>query len=91
MNLFWEPGHDFKTIKLTIFVDGEFWQGKDWHDQKSDHKTNKEFWFNKIKGNIERDKKVNYKLEQQGWRVLRFWGKDIHKNLLNCVLKVERD
>lgn len=89
--IFGKPDLTLKTIKLAVFVDGEFWHGKDWHKRRNDHKTNKEFWFKKIEGNIERDREVNYKLEEQGWRVLRFWGKDIQKNLLNCVLKVESE
>src|SRR5690606_37282650 len=89
--VFGKPDLTFKKIKLAVFVDGEFWHGKDWHDRKSDHKTNKEFWVKKIEGNIERDRKVNYELEKQGWRVLRFWSKDIEKNLLTCVLKVESE
>lgn len=86
-----KPDLTFKRIKLAVFVDGEFWHGRDWHDRKSDHKTNKEFWVKKIEGNIERDRKVKYELENQGWRVLRFWGKDIQKKLLTCVLKVESE
>lgn len=89
--VFGKPDLTFKKIKLAVFVDGEFWHGKDWHDRKSDHKTNKEFWVKKIEGNIERDRKVNYELGKQGWRVLRFWGKDIQKKLLTCVLKVESE
>lgn len=89
--VFGKPDLVFKKTKLAVFVDGEFWHGKDWADRKNDHKTNKEFWFKKIEGNIERDRKVNCELEKQGWRVLRFWSKDIQKNLLTCVLKVESE
>lgn len=89
--VFGKPDLTFKKIKLAIFVDGEFWHGKDWHKRKNDHKTNQEFWNKKIERNIERDKEVNEELTKQGWTILRFWGKDIEKNLLSCVLKIESE
>ena len=67
------PDLTFKKWKIAIFVDGEFWHGKDWEIHKYDHKTNKEFWYNKIERNIERDREVNEKLIKEGWVVLRFW------------------
>ena len=89
--VFGKPDLTFKKIKLAIFVDGEFWHGKDWHERKNDHKTNQEFWNKKIERNIERDKEVNEELTKKGWTILRFWGKDIEKNLLSCVLKIESE
>lgn len=87
--VFGKPDLTFKKIKLAIFVDGEFWHGKDWSERKNDHKTNQEFWNKKITRNIERDKGVNENLEKQGWTILRFWAKDIEKNLVSCTIKVE--
>jgi len=88
--VFGKPDLTFKKIKLAIFVDGEFWHGKNWEERKYDHKTNRKFWWKKIERNIERDKEVNYKLKKQGWKVLRFWAKDIEQNLLSCVLQIEK-
>ncbi|QNS40822.1 very short patch repair endonuclease [Chryseobacterium manosquense] len=85
--IFGKPDLSFKKIKLVIFVDGEFWHRKDWHIRKNDHKTNQEFWIKKIERNIERDKEVNAELSKQKWSILRFWAKDIEKNLLTCILK----
>jgi G:T-mismatch repair DNA endonuclease (very short patch repair protein) len=31
------------------------------------------FWLEKIRTNIERDKRVSSELEQQGWLVIRVW------------------
>ncbi|MET3537263.1 DNA mismatch endonuclease Vsr [Chryseobacterium limigenitum] len=87
--VFGKPDLTFKKIKLAIFVDGEFWHGKDWEQRKHDHKTNKEFWSKKIERNIQRDKEVNQELSKQGWYILRFWSKDIEKNLLSCVSQIK--
>lgn len=89
--VFGRPDFTFGKYKIAIFVDGEFWHGKDWDVRKNDHKSNQEFWLKKIERNIERDKEVNEKLNEQGWTVLRFWGKDIEKDALSCVLKIEEE
>ena len=78
-SVFGRPDFTFKKIKLAIFVDGEFWHGKDWKNRKKDHKSNHEFWYNKIERNIQRDNEVNEELTKQGWRILRFWSKEIEK------------
>jgi len=87
--VFGKPDLTFKKYKICIFVDSEFWHGKDWVIRKDDHKTNREFWHKKIERNIERDKEVNAELTKQGWKVLRFWGNAIRKNLLFCILEIE--
>lgn len=89
-SVFGKPDLTFKRYKIAIFVDGEFWHGKDWRERKSYSKTNQNFWNRKISRNIERDKEVIEKLEGRGWVVLRFWGNDIKKSLLSCVLKIEQ-
>ncbi len=89
--VFGKPDLTFKKYKIAVFVDSEFWHGKDWETRKYDHKTNKEFWFDKIERNIQRDKEVNIELKKQGWTVLRFWGKQIQKDLDSCVRKIEEE
>lgn len=88
-SVFGKPDLTFKKYKIAIFVDSEFWHGKDWDKHKHDHKSNQEFWHKKIERNIERDKEVNKELKKQGWTVLRFWGDQINKNLLFCVSEIE--
>jgi DNA mismatch endonuclease Vsr len=90
-SVFGKPDLTFKKIKLAIFVDSEFWHGKDWEVKKSEHKSNKKFWFKKIERNIERDKEVNIELQKQGWIILRFWGEEIIKNLVFCVNQIEKE
>ena len=87
--VFGTPDLVFKSCKVAIFVDGEFWHGKDWNERKYDHKSNQAFWYAKIERNISRDKEVNEYLIKNGWSVLRFWGKDITKNLLRCISEIE--
>lgn len=87
--VFGKPDLTFKKLKIAIFVDGEFWHGKDWETRKNDHKSNQVFWHKKIERNILRDKEVNERLLKEKWKVLRFWGKEIEKNLQYCLTKIE--
>ncbi len=84
------PDIAFKGLKIAVFCDSEFWHGFDWDHRKFDIKSNCDFWINKIERNISRDKEVNQILESDGWTVLRFWGKDIKKNLFECADTIER-
>ncbi len=87
--VFGKPDFTFKKYKIAVFVDSEFWHGKDWHIKKHNHKSNQGFWHTKIERNIERDEEVNIQLIFENWTVLRFWGKDIEKNLQSCVNEIE--
>lgn len=86
--VFGKPDLTFKKYKLTVFVDSEFFHGKDWQVRKHDIKSNQEFWHKKIERNIERDKEVNKFLSNSGWKILRFWDKEIIKNLDVCIDKI---
>ena len=39
---------------------------------------------------MERDKEVNRTLEDQGWVVLRYWGKDIKKDTDKIANEIQR-
>lgn len=74
--------------RVAIFIDGEFWHGKDWDARKKKLKHNVEYWQTKIKENINRDIRVNNELNSLGWRVLRYWEKDILKNSDTVVKEI---
>lgn len=73
------PDVAFKGAKIAVFCDSEFWHGYDWENKKADFKSNQEFWIPKIERNMERDREVTKTLMDDGWIVLRYWGKDILK------------
>ena len=75
--------------KIVIFCDSEFWHGKDWEIRKESIKTNREYWIKKIERNMKRDKKVSEELKAEGWKVIRFWGKDILKKTEYCIQEIE--
>lgn len=74
---------------IAIFVDGEFWHGKDFEERKEKLINNKDYWIEKIQENIDRDNLNDKLLRQQGWTPLHFWSKDVEKYLDACVGVVE--
>lgn len=61
----------FPKYHLAVFVDGCYWHGCPEHYRPST--SNREFWSDKIRGNMERDRDTESRLRDAGWDVLRFW------------------
>ena len=89
-NIEGKPDIAFIGKKVAVFCDSEFWHGYDWEKRKKDFKSNQDFWIPKIERNIQRDAEVTQILEADGWKVIRFWGNEIKKNLKECADVVER-
>lgn len=85
-----KPDIAFLKYKIAIFIDSEFWHGYDWNNKKREFKSNKDFWINKIESNMKRDELVNRELIKKGWIVLRFWGKQIKKDLTQCIEIIDK-
>ena len=77
--------------RIAIFCDSEFFHGKDWDllKPKLEKGNNGAYWVKKIEENIERDARFDKELSFLGWQVIHFWGKDIQKNLDDCLKVVE--
>ena len=88
-SIFGKPDFSFKKYKVAVFVDGEFWHGKDWERKNAEIKGNREFWITKIERTIRRDMEVTGRLKAEGWTVLRFWSNDVVKNTTYCAEKVK--
>lgn len=85
MKLPGRPDIVFTKYKVVVFCDGDFWHGykfNEWKERLSPH------WLNKIQRNIERDKKNDVKLKDEGWTVLHFWEWEILQSVEICKQKV---
>lgn len=78
----------FPSKKLAIFVDGCFWHACPEHSHLP--KTNKNYWYPKLKRNVERDKVKEERLKTEGWTVLRFWEHELNNmdKILNRIQTV---
>ncbi len=88
--VFGHPDIVFLGKKVAVFCDSEFWHGYNWEERKKDFKSHQEFWIPKIERNMQRDIEVTEELQNDGWTVLRFWGKDIKKNTEQCAEIIEK-
>jgi len=75
--------------RIAVFVDGEFWHGKDWENRKTRLKSNREYWIEKIEENMARDLRDDQLLMQDGWVPIHFWEKEVIKDLSTCVATIE--
>lgn len=87
----------FPGCRLAVFVDGCFWHGKSWRargfsslEDQFSHWRNGDWWLQKIRSNVARDKRQNRSLNRSGWRVLRFSDSSIAKNPDACALRIVR-
>jgi DNA mismatch endonuclease (patch repair protein) len=73
----------FTRLKVAIFIDGCFWHGCPEHGETP--ASNTTWWVEKIQKNRARDEDTTRRLEDQGWRVLRFWE---HENPASVVARI---
>lgn len=83
-----KPDIAITKYKIAVFCDSEYWHGFDWENRNQKIKSNREYWIPKIERNMARDQEVSASLEQDGWTVIRFWERQIRKELDSCVDEV---
>jgi DNA mismatch endonuclease (patch repair protein) len=76
-----KPDIVFTKYKVAIFCDGDFWHGKDF-DKWNGRLT--PYWQKKIQKNIERDRRNDNLLNEQGWTIIHFWEEDILNDIIKC-------
>jgi DNA mismatch endonuclease (patch repair protein) len=79
------PDLAFSRAKLAVFVDGAFWHG---HPSKFKSGKSGPFWDEKIRRNQARDHAVDQELSSLGWRVLRVWDFEVHREIDATVARV---
>lgn len=95
-----KPDIAITRYKIAIFVDGEFWHGKDYDGgdypgrkyhslrEQIEHGNNSDFWKQKIERNMQHDLEIEAELNGLGWKVIRFWSKDVLKCPDKCLQAV---
>jgi len=83
-----KPDLYFGRSGIAIFIDGCFWH----QCQKcyKPPKTNKKFWRQKIRRNIERDIENDVALKGMDIHVIRFWEHELKLNVNKCYIKIRK-
>lgn len=89
-----KPDIVFKSARLAVFVDGDFWHGNAWRlrglaSLEEQFPTRREFWVAKLRRNMERDREVTAGLTEAGWCVFRVWESEVLADAASVADRVE--
>lgn len=65
------PDVVFTRQRVVVFLDGCFWHRCPEHGHSP--RSNTEYWQPKLQRNVERDRRIDARLAQVGWHVVRIW------------------
>lgn len=85
------PDVAFPRKKMAIFIDGDFWHGRDLARVLRDRDED-DYWVKKIRGNVARDRRQRTSLRKSGWKVLRLWESELMRKRTrdNQLKRIER-
>jgi DNA mismatch endonuclease (patch repair protein) len=86
------PDIVFPRARLVVFVDGDFWHGRNWKARKArlSAGSNSAYWIAKIRANMRRDRRQTRDLARSGWTVLRCWESEILTRPLGLAKRIIR-
>jgi DNA mismatch endonuclease (patch repair protein) len=67
------PDITLKKYRTVVFVHGCFWHRHPECFMAYSPKSNKKFWSDKFRANVDRDRRVVSTLRRMGWRVIVVW------------------
>jgi DNA mismatch endonuclease, patch repair protein len=73
----------FPKAKVAVFLDGCFWHGCPEHHTVA--VAHAEFWADKVRGNVARDRDTDERLAEAGWVSLRVWE---HEDPQKAALRI---
>jgi len=88
-----KPDFVFVTPRVAVFCDGDFWHGNNWllrgfSSFEEELNSYSYYWQEKLRKNVERDKKVTEYLTCSGWLVLRYWESEIKTDALKIAKEI---
>lgn len=79
------PDVVFSGARVAVFVDGDFWHGK---DSAARLHSNRSWWEAKIAGNVARDQRVTADLTGLGWQVVRVYASELDADLAGVADRI---
>ena len=70
--------------RVVVFIDGCFWHQCPIHGHVP--KTNGDYWTAKLDRNVERDRRNDAALMDEGWTVVRIWEHEPLEQAVTAVL-----
>jgi DNA mismatch endonuclease (patch repair protein) len=67
------PDIVLRRWRTIILVHGCFWHRHPGCKQAYTPKTRKKFWLTKFQGNVDRDRKTEQLLREEGWKLIIVW------------------
>lgn len=84
-----KPDIAFPAKHIAIFVNGCFWHRCP-HCNYDLPKHNSNFWKEKFKKNIERDKKKVMALEELGWHTITIWECEVRSDIQKYIERIKK-
>lgn len=91
------PDFVFPKDRVVLFVDGDFWHGRQWKlrglkslAEQFSRSNNRAYWTQKISRNVERDAKTTRLLRRLGWCVIRVWETNVKSHPERCLRRIQR-
>ena len=90
-----KPDIVLPKYKTVIFTHGCFWHGHEGCKASKLPESRRDFWENKIKDNIERDKRNIQLLERNEWKVIILWQCELnneskhHDRLIRLISEIK--
>lgn len=89
-----KPDIVIRRLKTVFFINGCFWHQHKGCKRQSVPKSNLDYWRNKLKFNVEKQRKDIRELKKLGWKVFIIWecetknGQKLHKKLKRVYEKI---
>lgn len=75
-----KPDVVLPKYRTAIFVQGCFWHAHEGCKYYRLPKSNTDYWFKKIEGNISRDRLNQHALKKMGWNVIIVWECELKRS-----------
>lgn len=79
------PDIVFPSRRIAVFVNGCFWHLHEGCKYAHIPSTHRDFWNEKLRKNVERDKANHAALESAGWRVIVVWECEISPDKIDSL------
>lgn len=91
-----KPDIVFSSARVAVFVDGDYWHGRVLREQGEVGLRNlfrgpsRDWWRDKLRRTVTRDRAVTQALIDGGWAVVRVWESDVLNDPYSIAFEVAR-